>query len=441
VNDDGALSRAAAARAVGLVLDPGVTLEVALGDERVRSLSDARAQIQALSFGTVRFAIRLRAALAPLTREPFDTQPPELQALLLLGAWQLSYGGLPPHAAVSTVVEATRRLGHARAAGFINAILRRFDREREACFARADRELASRYAHPAWLVERLASAQGACAEAVLAANNAPPPLTLRVNRRRASVDALAQRLLAEGHALRRPPLAPDALTLEHPVDVRSLAAFREGLVSVQDAAAQLAAPLLAAAPGARVLDACAAPGGKACHLLEIEPGLSLLALEKDERRAPRLRENLARLGLAAELRVADAGEPSAWWDGRPFDRILIDAPCSGTGVIRRHPDIKLLRRREDLAHYAREQQRLLAALWPLLAPGGRLLYATCSILAEENEDVIRGFLARARGAVECTESARLAVPALPAPVAGPGVLLLPGAADTDGFYYACIEKA
>jgi 16S rRNA (cytosine967-C5)-methyltransferase len=239
-----------------------------------------------------------------------------------------------------------------------------------------------------------------------------------------------------------PGFAPEALRLAEPADVTALPGFAEGEISVQDAAAQLAPRFLGAAAGMRVLDACAAPGGKACHLLELEPGIAeLVALDLDPARAARIESNLARLGLAATVLTGDAGRPADWWDGRPFERILLDVPCSGTGVIRRHPDITLLRRPADIPAFAARQAGLLRACWGLLAPGGRLVYASCSVLCEENAAVVAAFMAGEPRAVDTTESARLLLPgALPWQVAGPGCALASGAADADGFYYACLEK-
>jgi 16S rRNA (cytosine967-C5)-methyltransferase len=440
----GSSSRAAAARAVAAVIGAGRKLDAALAAPEVRELAGAdRALAQALAFGALRFGHRLQRVAAPLLSRPWDAQPAELQALLLVGLYQLEYAGTPAHAAVSTTVEAARAVGQARAAGLVNACLRRFQRERPALLARADASLAGRSSHPPWLVAALERDwQGATARAILAANNEHPPLTLRVNARRITTTALADRLEAAGMSVRQAPFAPRALVLERPVDVRELPEFQAGLCSVQDAAAQLAVPFLAAAPGMRVLDACAAPGGKACHLLEEVPGLAeLVALDLDPARAARVRDNLTRLGLEATVLVGDALEPGVL-AGRVFDRILLDVPCSGTGVIRRHPDIKWLRRPADLGPLAARQRRLLAALWPRLAPGGRLVYASCSVLKAENATVVGGFLGDTPGAVDVTESVSLNLPGLPArPAAGePGVALLPGIAGTDGFYYACLER-
>jgi 16S rRNA (cytosine967-C5)-methyltransferase len=437
---DGSASRAAAVRAVAAVIGRGQTLEGALA--AAGAAAGDRALAQALAFGTLRFGQRLARAAAALLARPWESQAPEVQALLLVGLFQLEYGDAPPHAAVSTTVAAARLVGATRAAGMVNACLRRFQRERAALLAGADRTLAGRCSHPDWLVAALKRDWPAEAWQVLEAGNEHPPLVLRANARRVTTAALAAELTASGVASRPVPFAPRALVLEQPLDVRQLPAFAAGRCSVQDAAAQLAAPLLGARPGERVLDACAAPGGKACHLLEEVPGLAeLVALDLDADRVARIGANLGRLGLAATLRVGDALDP-ATLAGERYDRILVDAPCSGTGVIRRHPDIKWLRRREDIGALAARQRRLLDALWPRLAPGGRLVYATCSVLKAENAAVVAAFLAATPEAVDVTESASLALPGLPPlpATAGPGLALLPGLAGTDGFYYACLER-
>jgi 16S rRNA (cytosine967-C5)-methyltransferase len=437
---DSADIRAAAARAVVAVAARGRTLETALAAERARGA--AGPGVQALAYGTVRWLPELDAVLALLTGPRPARLDPEVRAVALVGLFQLLHARTPAHAAVAETVEAVRRIGQPRAAGLVNAVLRRFQREAEPLLAEARREPAARFAHPAWLIGRLQADWPGRAEAILEAGNAAPPMWLRVNVARIAPADYRARLAAAGLEARGCEFAPAALRLADPVDVAALPGFDAGEVSVQDAAAQLAAPLVAAAPGMRVLDACAAPGGKACHLLESTPGLAeLVAVELDPARAGRIRDNLERLGLEARVVVGDAACPADWWDGQPFDRILLDVPCSGTGVIRRHPDIKLLRRESDIAGFAAAQRALLEAAWPLLAPRGRLVYATCSLLRAENEAVVAGFLAAGAGAVDATESARLSLDdRLPAGGPGPGLALPTGAADTDGFYYACLEK-
>jgi 16S rRNA (cytosine967-C5)-methyltransferase len=440
----GVAERAAAALAIAGVLGRGRTLEVALADRDVVARAGrARAAVQALAYGAIRFAPRLERAVERLLARPWTEQGAEQQALLLLGLFQLEYGNVPAHAAVSTTVAAARALGLARAAGFVNAVLRRYGRERAECLAAADRTMAGRTAHRQWWVDAMTRDWGEAAEAQLLANNLAPPLWLRAHAGRVTTEALAAELEALGRATADCPFAPRALRLLTPTDVRTLPAFAAGRCSVQDVAAQLAAPLLALAPGQRVLDACAAPGGKTCHMLEEQPALaSLVALDVDRGRTARIEENLARLGLEARVVIGDATQPRDWWDGIPFERVLLDAPCSGTGVVRRHPDIKLLRRPDDLPAMAARQAALLTALWPLLARGGRLLYATCSVLRVENDALVTAFLAEHPDAVDITESARLILRAAPpAAGVGPGFYLLPGAADTDGFYYACLAKA
>jgi 16S rRNA (cytosine967-C5)-methyltransferase len=417
-----------------------------------RSLEDAlaaarlgqgdRPAVQSLAWGTVRWIPELEACLRLLSSRPPEELDPALRALLLVGLYQLAHGETPPHAAVAETVEATRALQRPRAAGFVNAVLRRFQRERQEILDLAHREPEARFAHPAWLVDAFCRDWPDDCEAMLAAGNRQPPMWLRVNVRRTGAAAYVRRLGEAGLEAQACDFAPEALRLARPVDVTRLPGFAEGDVSVQDAAAQLAARLLGAGPGMRVLDACAAPGGKACHLLELHPDLGgLVAMDVDEARNRLVRDNLARGGLEAAVVTADATEPAAWWDGRPFDRVLLDAPCSGTGVIRRHPDIKLLRRPGDVAAFATRQRELLDALWTVLAPGGRLLYATCSVLEAENAGVVEPFLRDTPGAVDVTESARLFLPAQPpARAPGTGMALPTGGADTDGFYYACLER-
>ena len=431
--------RAAAARAVVAVAADGRRLESAVA-EAARG-QPARPAIQSLAFGTVRWFFELEAVLARLQDRPGQKPDHAVRALALVGLYQLAHGATPEHAAVSETVEATRELGRPRAAGFVNALLRRFQRERDALLAAAHGAREAALAHPEWLLAAFERDWPGDWRAIAAAGNEEPPMWLRVNRRQMSRDACREQLAGAGFATETCEFAPEALRLAEPVEVAAVPGFANGAVSVQDAAAQIAAPLLGCAPGMRVLDACAAPGGKACHLLEAVDNLSLVALDVDRERAARIESNLARGRLAAEVVIGDALEPASWWDGRPFDRILLDVPCSGTGVIRRHPDIKLLRRPADIGRFTSRQAALLSACYGLLAPGGRLVYSSCSVLDAENTEIVAGFLAREPGAAEVTESARLLLPGvLPGRNAGPGWALPSGSADADGFYYACLEK-
>lgn len=430
--------RARAARVIFEVAGRGRTLEAAMA--AAGGPAADRPALQAICYGAVRRYVRHDACLRSMQGARHGSTDPLLRALLVVGLEQLACERTPPHAAVMETVEATRALGRGHAAGFVNALLRRAMRERETLAAGLDRDLATRHAFPGWLAAAITQDWPAEGERILAASNEQPPLWLRVNRRRIDPDEYCRQLEARNIGHRRAAFAPEAVRLDVPVDVQQIPGFDAGLVSVQDAAAQLAARLVAPRPGMRILDACAAPGGKACHLLELEPGIELVAVEQDAARARRIDENLARLGLVADCRVADVGNPAGWWDGRPFDRILVDAPCSGTGVIRRHPDIKLLRRPGDIEGFVTSQRRLLEATARLLRPGGRLVYATCSVLSAENRGLIEGFLADRPGLVDVTGSASLEVVALPpAPDDAPGYALLPGMADTDGFFYACLE--
>ena len=399
----------------------------------------------------MRWYLRLSPAIGPLLTYPKGVAA-ELYALLVAAAHQIEYSRNAPQATVHAAVDAARILNEERASGLVNAVLRRFVSERASLLARVDEKLASRTAHPAWYVKRLAEAFPAqiCAD-ILDANNGHPPMVLRVDLSRGERVRYLSELEATGIAARPIEWLPSAVRLDEPIALAELPGFAEGRVSVQDAGAQLAAPLLGARPGMRVLDACAAPGGKTGHLLEHTSGLAeLVAVDVDAQRVERIQENLRRLGRSARVVVTDIREPGAFWDGKPFDRILLEAPCSSTGVIRRHPDIKLLRRTDDIQALSSAQLEILRAAFGMLAPGGRLLYSTCSVLSDENQQVVDRFLA--------LEPAARAV-ALPSGVLPPGALelggsvpggdqggapaaqLLPGAAaGTDGFYYACVEK-
>jgi 16S rRNA (cytosine967-C5)-methyltransferase len=370
----------------------------------------------------------------------------EIHALLVAAAYQIEYSRDAPALVVNLAVDATRLLGQPRASAVVNAVLRRFVRERQALLTAVDTDPAARTAHPGWLVAALAEAWPGGIDRILEANNGHPPMVLRLNtRRRAAAEYLSDLAAAglSGSLMDGIPTRPRsaAVVLERPVSVGSLPGFKEGWVSVQDAGAQLAPRLLDAQPGMRVLDACAAPGSKTSHMLEAADGpMEVTAVDIDGGRLGRIAENLDRLGLTARLVAADVRDPGSFWDGRPYERILVDAPCSGTGVIRRHPDIKLLRRAEDVAAFARTQLEILRAAFGMLAPGGRLVYATCSVLPAENEAVAARFLQdepQARPA-SMPRGDDLAAGGI---ATGAGTqLLCGGAAGTDGFYYACLEK-
>jgi 16S rRNA (cytosine967-C5)-methyltransferase len=395
-----------------------------------------RAFAAELSYGVCRWYRRLDALIGRLLQRPLKPRDRDLHVLLLVGAYQLTYSRVPPHAAVSATVDATHGLGKTWAKRLVNGVLRRLQRERAQLEAAVDASPACRYALPDWLYEAIADAWPARADAICAAMQGRPPMTLRVDIARITRAEYADRLGKKGILSRPHPSNGTALVLEQPVAVTRLPGFAEGLVSVQDAGAQFAAPLLEVEHGQRVLDACAAPGGKTLHLLQHRPGLRLTALDIDPLRLDRVAENLARGGVEADLVVADAARPNDQdWAAAPFDRILLDAPCSATGVLPRHPDIRLLRRAADIPALSARQAGLLDALWPLLRPGGRLLYVTCSLLPAENAETVAAFLKR-------QPDARVGeMRGLAGTRSGDGVQLLPDIDQTDGFYYAALCKA
>ncbi|MBL8260125.1 MAG: 16S rRNA (cytosine(967)-C(5))-methyltransferase RsmB [Candidatus Competibacteraceae bacterium] len=426
--------RAIAARALVQVLGEGRSLAAVLPPALSRTESRNRGLLQELCHGVCRWLPQLQALLDRLLARPLASTEHAVRALLLVGLYQVWHLRVPEHAAVSETVAAARQLRKPWAAGLANAVLRAALRRREELAAALKADPEADTAHPSWLLERLRRDWPDDWPAIVAANNARPPFALRVNARFLDREAYRRHLAEAGHNAAPAPDAAGALILEAPVEVALLPGFNEGWVSVQDAAAQLAAPLLQVRPGLRVLDACAAPGGKTGHVLECEPGVALTALDRDAGRLDQVRANLRRLKLDARLIAGDAERPADWWDGVPFDRILVDAPCSATGVIRRHPDIKLLRRDSDIPALAERQRAILAALWPLLRPGGRLLYATCSVLRQENDEVIAALLA-ARADARAQPIAAGWGRAL-----AHGRQILPGDADRDGFYYAAVTK-
>lgn len=428
--------REAAVRALVGVLREGSTLDETLPRFRDRLAAPRdRAFAQELCFGVLRWYFRLDFLSGRLLERPLRNRDMDVQAVILSGLYEMSHMRTPDHAAVSQSVETVKAIGRPRSAALVNAVLRRFQREQESLSQLVDAEPAARYAHPVWLLDALRSDWPEHWERIVEAGNERPALHLRVNRLRSSVGDFLTVLADAGLAAEPLPGTESGIRLSDPIDPEQLPGFADGIFSVQDAGAQLAAPLLDAEPGQRVLDACAAPGGKTCHILEREPGLAgLTAVDRDESRLGRLTKNLARLGLNARIACADSTIPG-WHDGPPFDRILLDVPCSATGVIRRHPDIKLLRRPEHVSECTAVQDALLAANWPLLVRGGRMLYATCSLLREENDLRIEKFRNNNKDVriVEIGGTVGIAT--------GTGRQVVPGYADTDGFYYALLEKS
>ena len=430
------------------------TARCVLAVEQGHSLSEVLPQVaaglrpgvQALTFHVLRRLGTARALVARLAPRKPD---PAVQAMLCCavallvdepgtepGATAAPY---PAHTVVNQAVEAVRQQRSTqRAAAFVNACLRRLLRERDALMLAVSADVEARWNHPRWWVELLQRDHPDHWQGILQANNRPGPMTLRVNRRMTDVASYQQTLLALGMPAR--VVGEDGLVLETPQPVDRLPGFADGLCSVQDAAAQLAAPLLLAGRdglvGARVLDACAAPGGKTAHLLE-RADLDLLALDLDPKRCARVTDTLQRLRLHAEVRAADAAHPAGWWDGRPFDAILLDAPCTASGIVRRHPDVRWLRRASDVAQLAGVQHQLLESLWPLLKPGGGLVYATCSVFLAEGSGQVASFLERHTDAVLWPSPGHL----LPGNAGDPAGFHDNEPGGPDGFFYARIDKA
>lgn len=385
--------------------------------------SQQRGAMQDMSYGTLRFYGQLAAILEQLLHRP--VQDSRLRCLLLVALYQLIHTRAAPYAVVDHAVRAARQR-NAGAGKLANAVLRNFLRNKETMLAEANSTEEGRYSYPRWWIDELKMQYAERAEAILVAGNLHPPMTLRVNQRRiSSNDYLA--LLAQQN-IQASLIEPGAVLLARPVPVSKLPGFGDGMVSVQDAGAQYAAHLLDVNGSMRVLDACAAPGGKSGHLLELAQ-VHLVAVDRDESRLERVRENLRRLQLNAYICQGDAANPDDWWDGKPFQRILADVPCSASGVVRRHPDIKWLRRRKDIVGFSQQQARILGALWQLLESDGKLLYATCSVFKQENQQVIEEFLRQHRDARHLT---------LTVPDINQGQLLPND--QHDGFYYALLHK-
>ena len=436
----GAALRAQAARVLVAVVIDGHSLKAVLA-KTLPGIADTRdrALLEAICFAVLRHRRRYEFVIAQWLAKPLPARDASVQMLLLSGLAQLDELGLPAHAAVAATAEAARLLGRVPLVGLVNALLRRATREP---LPESDVE-AVRSSHPEWLIDTLHHDWPNDAAAIIAANNRAAPVWLRVNAAKISRDGYAAKLSAAGLGASTPEFPAQAICLDAPCSPQTLPGWREGEITVQDGAAQLAVEALALRATDRVLDACAAPGGKAAQIAEIVGASgALLALDSDGGRLAKVRHTLTRLGLISlateppriEFRTSDAADTAAWWNGVAFDAILLDAPCSATGIIRRQPDIKWHRRAEDLPALVALQSRLLDALWTTLAPGGRFLYATCSLLKDENENQIAGFLARTPDALPVVLDARFGRES------GAGRQRIPGEDSMDGFFYALLEK-
>lgn len=443
--------RVVAARVLAQVIDQQRTLAQVMPKALLQVSEQEQSYLQALCFGCLRWYPRLKQIYIQLIHEPLSAKDTDVEALVMLGLFQLLYLRTPDHAVIDTSVEAARRLQKPWATKLINALLRRFQREKEAILAQADGGDMGQTAHPKWLIKAIRRDWPEQAEAIFSANNDHPPFTIRVNRQRGNRSQYLQQLKTQGLTARAADFSSDAITLSEAVNVNRLSGFFQGAASVQDEAAQLAATLLDLAPEQSVLDACCAPGGKTGHICEVEPKLgSLWAVDISEARLKQVEENLHRLGVTyslsdisipeasectgVHLAAADVAEANRLAENLRFDRILLDAPCSATGVIRRHPDIKALRLANDIASLAQLQQTLLQRLWQHLKPGGRLVYATCSIFPQENSNNIEAFLLNHADARERKIVADWGIEQTC------GRQLLPQPRGHDGFYYAVLEK-
>ena len=394
------------------------------------ALSDRdRAFSRNLYFGTLRWRTGLEWLAGELLNKPLRARDRDIHFLILIGLLQLWKEQTPAHAAIHETVAATRQTGKAWAGGLVNAVLRNFQRQ-ESKLLRDLENHTARFSHPDWLLEKLQADWPDRWSAIIEANNERAPMWLRCNQQLTQPEDYLASLRSAGLEGTLSPIAPEAIQVSSPSPVDQLPGFSEGLVSIQDLAPQLAVSHLAAEPGHRVLDACAAPGGKTCHILERTPGVALTALDRSPNRIQLIKDNLSRLRLDCTVIEADARQADQWWDGKTFNRILLDAPCSATGIIRRHPEIKWLRTPEHVMAAVRTQGELLNALWPLLEPGGILVYATCSVLKCENVQQIEQFLCRSPDA-QLLE--------IPSAYATDGQIH-PGVENMDGFYYARLSK-
>ncbi len=428
--------RVQAAHTLSQVLQQKASLAALMAPALANVAENERPLLQELCFGTCRWQPQLQSILGRLLAKPLKNSDSDIHALLLIGLYQLRYTRTPDHAAIATTVDACKKLKKKWAEKLVNGVLRNYQREQQQLESQLANSPSFATGHPNWLRKAIEKFWPLQCTDIFTANNAHPPFTLRLNVAHLDRQSYLSQLQAQDISAQTTPFSPFGITLQKAVGVLLLPHFEDGLVSVQDEAAQLSAELLQLERGQRVLDACCAPGGKTGHILELEEGLGeVIALDLEQRRLVRVHENLQRLNKEATIICADAGDTDVWWDGKGFDRILLDAPCSATGVIRRHPDIKLLRVAEDIAKLAALQLSLLKALWPTLKPGGRLVYATCSVLPTENTRVIEKFMKGHEDAKHCVIDADWGIEQ---PF---GRQLLPQLDGHDGFYYACIEKA
>ncbi|MGY0073480.1 16S rRNA (cytosine(967)-C(5))-methyltransferase RsmB [Vibrio proteolyticus] len=421
--------RAAAANVLFQVVDKGQSLSTALPAAQQTIKPRDHALLQEICYGALRYLPRLESIAGELMDKPLKGKQRVFHHLILVGIYQLSFMRIPAHAAVGETVEGTKALKGPRLRGLINAVLRNYQRNQEQLDALAISHDAGKYGHPGWLLKLLQHAYPQQWQNIVDANNSKAPMWLRVNRQHHNRDEYLTLLEQEQIEYTLHPQAQDAIKLAAPRDVFTLPGFEQGWVSVQDAAAQLSVNYLTPENGELILDCCAAPGGKTAHILEHSQA-QVVAIDCDDTRLKRVHENLKRLKLEAQVICGDARNPQQWWQGEQFDRILLDAPCSATGVIRRHPDIKWLRRADDIEALAALQSEILDAMWQQLKPGGTLVYATCSITPQENSQQVKAFLAR-------TADATL----LGSDPEQPGRQILPGEEDMDGFYYAVLTKA
>lgn len=436
-------ARYAATQAVYQVMQ-GQSLNQALPPLEERVNDEDRGFLRDMALGSCRYFQRLNAITKMLLKTPFGDEDQDLQALMIVGLYQLEVQKKAPHAAVHATVDVCEEMGKGYAKSVVNACLRRYGREYEELTAPLENNPVTASSHPKWLMKMMQKAWPDDWQQVFEQNNQRPPLCLRVNQRHGSREAYLERLQQAGIEARAAEFAPFAIYLAQSCDVTQLPGFDDGDISVQDEAAQLASLILAPQADEVILDACAAPGGKTCALLETAD-CDVTALDLEASRLERVEENLERLGLAAGVVCADMAATDDWWEGEQFDAILLDAPCSATGVIRRHPDIKLLRRRDDIEQLAEVQQTLLNTAWDLLKPGGRLLYATCSVLPQENNDQVERFIAAKLEAGQDIshqplENVLSAMDNLPGVACNAGRQLFPQENGHDGFFYALLVK-